>query len=318
MPANNTLSGSSILELNSQAIDGGALVMITNNTKGSYQWNSESSSGTLQVGTSGGGCNLTFYEIFADSLGARISLKDPYSNSEPCRFTDLGKPVSANDTARMNTIGNQKLSPFGSPTEDQVLTFNSNSTAIWKEPTGGPATMARNTGYWTSNAITTLATSSGTYTANVLRAHPLLVYQRESINTIGVSVTTAAAGHCRYGIYSDNGTGYPSTLISGSDKLLSPNATGIISATYSPKITLTAGKYWEAYSCDVAPSVTAIAVGAVPNVMGSKSTDFTVQGTGWNKSPYTYPVSGLPTSFPTGAALLGNTQPPFIGLKVVS
>jgi len=91
------------------------------------------SSNTITVGL---GPNPLLVNLQPQTVTKKVTMNQLFlggnENASGNRITNLAFPVNGNDSARMNTLGNNNLSPFGNPTAGQVLTFGSNSTWIAK------------------------------------------------------------------------------------------------------------------------------------------------------------------------------------------
>jgi hypothetical protein len=166
------------------------------------------------------------------------------------------------------------------------------------------------TGRVSGAANTTLALP-----ANQLQAYPIRILRAITISTLSTIITTAAAGSTfRVGIYNDNGSLYPSTLVTGSDAgLMVGTATGAQATNLSPAITLQPGLYWLAICTNVSFTIRALALGAVSSILG----DLTALGasSGATGRAISFTFAAMPTTFPATASLI-SSAPALIGLTV--
>jgi hypothetical protein len=154
-----------------------------------------------------------------------------------------------------------------------------------------------------ATALTTLALS-----ANILYAVPIIIQERSTWTGIAINVTSAGASgtKARLGIYSDNGSGYPSSLVVNAGEV-TVDSTGVKELSLG-SLTLIPGVYWLSICSSGAPTVLAVApAGAIP-ILG---TDLASLYLGWSIS-YTYGT--LPSTFPSNASAI-TSNIPLIGLK---
>jgi hypothetical protein len=125
---------------------------------------------------------------------------------------------------------------------------------------------------------------------------------------IAINVTTAGASgtRARMGIYRDNGSGYPSSLIPGTDVAeVAVDSTGVKENVID--VTLQPGLYWLALISNGAPAVRAVPVASADSkILGLGSDLGTAPGLAYSIS-YTY--GALPSTFPSGASVLTSTIP---------
>jgi hypothetical protein len=131
---------------------------------------------------------------------------------------------------------------------------------------------------------------------------------RMRFDGIAINVTTAGASgtKARMGVYTDNGSGYPSSLVSGTDVAeVAVDSTGVKLNTIN--ITLQPGLYWLALVSSGAPAVRAVPVASADSEMLGLGSDLgTAPGLAYTVS-YTY--GALPSTFPTGASVYTSTIP---------
>jgi len=165
-------------------------------------------------------------------------------------------------------------------------------------------------------AVNQLAPGTVAQVANTLRASPLWIRKTVTFVAFRLEVTTlVAATTCRLGLYTDNGSGYPSTLVTNSDVgTIDTATTGVKTSTFSSAITLTPGLYWIAWNSNGAATVRSIAVGAIDSTLGSNPAGgATSTYTAWTVA-LTY--GALPSTFTGGGTLLTNTAIPRAMLRV--
>jgi len=165
---------------------------------------------------------------------------------------------------------------------------------------------------WYGSAITAYTPTTIAPTTTTIDAQPLIVAKSLRIDKIQMEVSTLVAGStCRMGIYNDNGTTYPSTLISGSDVgTVSGASTGVKTNTFASQIVLQKGLYWIANQCSTATTIVLRGVPATaePNILGVVSTmGATATGTGWTA---TNTFGAFPQQFPTAGATVSTAVQP--------
>lgn len=152
-----------------------------------------------------------------------------------------------------------------------------------------------------------IANSGTALNANRLTAIPLWISREVVIVSTRMEVTTPlASAQYRIGLYTDNGSRYPGSLIVNSDSaVIDCSAVGVKLHTYASPITLTPGLYWQAFNNSIGASVRAIlpeSLGAdfgYPITMGSNSALCVVS--------IGEVFTSLPLVFTTGATLQSNT-----------
>jgi hypothetical protein len=165
-------------------------------------------------------------------------------------------------------------------------------------------------------ACNQLAPTTGAQTANSLRVFPWKVHRAVTLTAVRAEVTTLiAATTFRLGIYADNGSAYPGALVAGSDvTTLDSAATGVKVNTFASAITLSPGLYWVAINNSGAPTLRAVGLGAIENVLGAAvSMGANLAITGWS---VTQPYAALPSAFPVNATILLNTVAPYTLFRV--
>jgi hypothetical protein len=173
--------------------------------------------------------------------------------------------------------------------------------------TGTGATLAAN-----ESVTTTVALA-----ANVIRAYPWEVKAPLGVSSVSSEVLTAVASTSyRFGIYSDTGALYPSSLIANSDAVAFDSSAAVVrSQSLAANILLLPGIYWLAVKCNGTPSVRAIPVSAIPPLLGHNP----AQGANSQRTAYTIgeTFGAMPATFPAGATILNNNAAPLATWTVV-
>lgn len=123
-----------------------------------------------------------------------------------------------------------------------------------------------------SAAITCQAWGVVGYLANITYFQGVVIGERITIDRIQIRNGTNNAGKlCRIGLYSDNGTCYPGSLVYGSTSL-SLTTIGIIGDNLVSPVTIDPGLYWFALTADANNSFDSIGANSVINIVGMVST----------------------------------------------
>lgn len=161
--------------------------------------------------------------------------------------------------------------------------------------------------------------------ASTLYAYPIYIPNTVTISTLNISVTTGqTGGACHIGLYKDNGSGYPSTLVFDSGAISGLTSTTVVTSTLSPTQTVNAGWYWVA-SIFTASATMPSVIGSTSNYassinarLGSNSAANALATSG--EAATGISVSGtygsLPSTFTTGATLTLNAATPLFALGV--
>lgn len=164
------------------------------------------------------------------------------------------------------------------------------------------------------------ATTTTAMTLNRLETRPFPVFSLGSltINGFGINVTTAgAAGSTvRFGIYTDDGSGFPGALVrdTGVQALTATTATGVQTIVLTTALVLTPGLYWIGVCAQTAaPTVTHSTAsgswaGSVPYMLNSLTTTPNTATAGFHAYSQTGVTGALPANFNNAAmpALPGN------------
>ena len=158
-----------------------------------------------------------------------------------------------------------------------VVSDNSNWVIINKSVSGMLDYRVKGTtiNRWHGSATMCGATVTGAIGANTLRASAFILPKTLTFDQIQAEVTAigAVGTTFRLGIYRDNGNGYPSALIAGSDVgTLAADTNGVKTNTFVSTITLQPGLYWLAYVSDGAPTTRNWSGSLIPHVLGYTST----------------------------------------------
>lgn len=195
------------------------------------------------------------------------------------------------------------------------ITFQSNGTA-WNILIGSKADYSSNfergtsINRWVGSPILAYTPSPNNPTSTTITATPWYVGNEIKIDQISLEVSTLVAGStCRMGIYNDNGTGYPGTLISGSDVgTVSGASTGVKTNTFTKAITLEKGMYWLAHQCSTSTTLlirgaplTAMPNIGLPSTMGSAAIADAWLGT--------FTFGAFPNNFPSSGGTSATTTP---------
>lgn len=171
------------------------------------------------------------------------------------------------------------------------------TTAVWPNPVSGRL--------YTSS-LATGATTTLAATNDILYACPIIISSAITITSIGIEVTTFAAGNVRVGIYT-NTAGMPDALLVDSGALSTGTSNGFKSAVISQSLTL--GLYWIAGVFSATPTVRAITtVNSLHHLGFSSGTDTAVH-TGVSVA---FSYAALPNPFTGGAALHTGNFPRFL------
>jgi hypothetical protein len=276
--------------------------------------------------TSGYSALLTDDSIYVDATSA-----NPTTITLPSATTSLGKlyTISKKDaTTNVVTITATAGNVGGNNT--RYLSSSSDSIILQSDGTnwiqiGGNLILAETSHFIKGssknryideaiNADAHASTIAGT--ANVLRAYPLLIPRTIVIDSIQYEISTAAAGLCRVGIYTDNGTAYPDNLVANTDiGTRASSTTGMKTNATASSVTLLGNSlYWVAYNCNAAPTFRGLAVTSLPNILGNTNVAGTNQeGTGWTVAQA---FGALPSAYPSGGTIILNSIPPSIMVRV--
>lgn len=136
--------------------------------------------------------------------------------------------------------------------------------------------------------------------ANYIFAQPLHIARALTIDRIACHITVQAGQKIRMGIYADNGSTYPGTLIKDAGEI-TLSAAGVQAITLNPVISLAKGLYWTCITSNGTPTIRALSSTALyPSPMGIMATAFNNPNASYAKD---LAYAALPNSFPTGAAL---------------
>jgi hypothetical protein len=165
-------------------------------------------------------------------------------------------------------------------------------------------------------AVTAIAPSAQAITAGQLRAHPILIRRAVTITELRAEVTViGAASTFRLGIYRDNGSLYPGSLVAGSDvSTIVSSVVGVKTVTFASPIVLSPGLYWVVINTAVAFTIRAIPVSACLPILGSLVTI----GTAAPITGYTigFAFAAMPSVYPASAAFLNNSLAPWVIFRV--
>jgi hypothetical protein len=168
---------------------------------------------------------------------------------------------------------------------------------------------------WYSSHNGSTALSTAVLVANKAYAMPIFFGQRVSVDWIAINVTSGTAGKARFGIYTDNGNCFPSTLVVGSAEVDTAASAVKTSDQSAAPIVLVPGMYWLAVVSNATPTLRGHVVAGTPPLLGLDNTLGTATGVGW-VSDFTY--AALPAVFPTtNATILAAAPLPAIFVRLM-
>ncbi|MGL5065733.1 MAG: hypothetical protein ACRC62_37670 [Microcoleus sp.] len=152
----------------------------------------------------------------------------------------------------------------------------------------------------------TVAASASTFVhgTGVIKAAPILIEKAESINQIWSDVSALLAGATyRIGLYTSLATGYPGTLIAGTDvQAYDAATTGVKTGAITPNLILQPGWYWFAWA--VSSSAT-MALRGLPasNTRSISGNPNTGAVNSYSHLQANFVYGAMPATFPAGAGL---------------
>ncbi len=153
--------------------------------------------------------------------------------------------------------------------------------------------------WYCAGKLNNAALSTGTPTANVLRAIPFIVPYNTTLDQIAINVTTLLTGKQRLGIYSDDGNCHPGSRLLDAGEV-DTGTTGVKSIAISQAIS--AGTLlWIVVVGNAATTLRTLPVTSAIDMMGYDNTLGTAGGVGWSVS-YTYAT--LPATWPAGDSVI--------------
>jgi len=155
--------------------------------------------------------------------------------------------------------------------------------------------------WYCAGQVNALALTTSAPTANNLRALPFFTPKKITLDQIAINVTTLIAGKARLGIYNDDGTVYPGTLLLDAGEV-DTGTTGVKAVAINQP--LTAKLYWLVHVGNAAPTLRGVATGGLAHILGLDSGLGTAPGVGYTAA-FTY--AALPASYPSGATVLTGT-----------
>jgi len=221
-------------------------------------------------------------------------------------------PLTGNETAAFDTNLTQGRYP-----ESEAISVAQLATALSSNPSWVTGRF-----YGLPDGTTPVAVLTVTGT---LYAYPVVIPSVVTIKTLNISVTTGqTGGAAHFGIYADNGAGYPGTLVYDSGSVTGLTSTAVVTNTLSSTLTLNPGIYWIA--------TTFTASGTFPSVAGitANYSVATVAQLGSDTAAHALATSGqaatgisvaftygaLPTTFTSGATLTLNAATPLLAVGV--
>lgn len=117
------------------------------------------------------------------------------------------------------------------------------------------------------------------------------------------------------GIYNDNGSIYPGSLVAGSDAITYSGATvAAVTGTLAGNITLSPGLYWLATLSSATPTVRGLPAASIANIIGIDPVTPTMIP---NSYIGTVTFGNMPVTFPANMTASNQTVLPLVGLKVL-
>lgn len=166
---------------------------------------------------------------------------------------------------------------------------------------------------WYTSPITGTALTTGAPTANVLRAIPFIVPKTITVDRIAINVTTLLTGNVRFGIYRDNGLGYPGSLVLDGGAVSTATA-GVKSVAINQ--VLNGGQlYWLAIVSSAAATLRCFSVASMNPILGFDNTLGTAPGLFYSVA-FTY--AALPATFTAGATFGTAVPIPAIFVRVLN
>lgn len=178
------------------------------------------------------------------------------------------------------------------------------------DPTGIPDLFGyRRSGRWFGPASTSAGAISVSLSSSILYAVPFFTPKKMTFDAIGVTVSGALlAGYARLGIYSDDGNGYPNSLVLDAGEIsIGVDETG--DKTISINVSIT-GLNWLVWLSSLGFAIYGIAATAIIALLGGAYPG----STPYNQYRKVYTYGALPTTFPSGATPF-MTNVPLIALR---
>ncbi len=154
---------------------------------------------------------------------------------------------------------------------------------------------------WPAGTNTTIA-----LTANTLNAVAFITPVARTITRMAIQVTTLSAGNARLGIYIDDGSVYPESLLLDAGTV-DTGSTGIKEITGLNTSLLANTLYWFVLVTNATPTISAVTAGTAWQPLGYTSTALNVVGAGYWQVSFSY--AALPNPFPSGATTTANHLP---------
>lgn len=155
-------------------------------------------------------------------------------------------------------------------------------------------------GKWLTSAPAVATADTVTLSVDKLYAYPLAIARALTIDRLAIYVFSEVAGNARLGIYNDNGSVYPGSLLLDAGEV-DVSSTGLKEIIISQA--LTKGLYWLALLCNAGPTIYKGAMAFSP--LGRSNTSLAPIYSHYSKSGITY--GALPDPFPSGASLTPST-----------
>lgn len=171
-------------------------------------------------------------------------------------------------------------------------------------------------GRFYSYARTGLFTTGSTLTGKI-NYMPWVIDQQVAFKNLRVEVTTLlAGGQIRCGLYADDGTGLPGTLVAGSDNgVMTSDTVGVKTITFASPITIQPGLYWVAFTNSAAIALRAFSASTLSSdVLGYSSTVGSGAGKTMRQSNFTF--GAMPSTAPDVSSVETGANTPIVIFEV--
>jgi hypothetical protein len=144
-----------------------------------------------------------------------------------------------------------------------------------------------------------------TLSANFLHAVPFFTPVARTATRLAIQVTTAVAGQARLGVYQDDGSVYPGSLIRDAG-VVDTGTTGFREITALTISLLANVLYWLVITTSANPHISASSAGTLWQILGLGPDLNAPSGNSWSVA---FPFGPLPATFPTGASISTTALP---------
>jgi hypothetical protein len=144
-----------------------------------------------------------------------------------------------------------------------------------------------------------------TLSANFLHAVPFFTPVARTATRMAIQVTTAVAGQARLGVYQDDGSVYPGSLIHDAG-VVATGTTGFREITALTISLLANVLYWLVITTNANPGISASSAGTLWQILGLGPALNSPSGNSWRVA---FTFGPLPATFPTGASISTTALP---------